>query len=73
MSMSWPEDAVVRIAPFSQELHDETSEGYKGRCNGSDATHRDATPANWSVVWQGQRWALCDAHIPGFLRSETAR
>ena len=64
--VSWPEDGILMVMPFDPRLHAPGTEAQDGRCHWSD---HDAE-ATWSVVWRGSRWAVCDADLVAFARSE---
>lgn len=72
--VQWPTAAVLMVAPFAPSLHGETSVGRQGNCQWGDHDVRaDAVEATWSAVWNGERWAVCDAHLPALARAELAR
>lgn len=62
----WPDAGVLMVMPFDPDLHASGSKGREGRCNWPDHD----TEAHWSVVWRGERWAVCDADLLAFARAE---
>lgn len=64
--VTWPDGGVLMVQPYDPALHAAGTKGRDGRCFWSDH-HAEA---RWSVVWKGRRWAVCDADLVAFARSE---
>jgi hypothetical protein len=62
----WPAIGVLMVMPYDPELHAVGSKGREAKCRWSD---HDAE-ARWSVVWRGERWAVCDADLAAFAKAE---
>lgn len=62
----WPTVGVLMVMPYDPALHAVGSKATKGKCLWSD---HDAE-ARWSVVWRGERWAVCDADLAAMARAE---
>ena len=64
----WPAVGVLMVMPYAPSLHAAGSKATEGKCLWSD---HDAD-ASWSVVWNGERWAVCDADLASMVRAEFA-
>ncbi|SFQ34488.1 hypothetical protein K8Z49_07980 [Actinomadura madurae] len=62
----WPDGGVLMVMPYDPELHASGSAGRQGKCNWADHN----IEARWSVVWRGDRWAVCDDDLVAFARYE---
>jgi hypothetical protein len=67
-NIDWPDDALLMAAPFDPHLHAESSKARLGRCLWAD---HDA-PAEWSAVWNGERWSVCSEHLSALAAAELA-
>jgi hypothetical protein len=65
VTKDWPANAYVQIAPYDPGLHRAPQ---TDTC--SDGGREHEARAIWSVVWHGERWALCNRHLPGYVASE---
>ncbi len=58
----WP---VVQITPYDASLHSQGTKGATGVCSWGD----DGIQAKWSGRWSDRTWAICSAHLEGFVES----
>jgi hypothetical protein len=71
--VEWPTEAALMLAPYNPGLHGSNSVGRRGVCQWGDHSGEPDTKATWSAVWNGERWAVCDAHLPALARAEVGR
>jgi hypothetical protein len=62
----WPAVGVLMVMPYDPGLHAAGSKATEGKCLWSD----HEADASWSVVWRGERWAVCDADLAAMARAE---
>ncbi|TDB83516.1 hypothetical protein E1264_28140 [Actinomadura sp. KC216] len=64
--VQWPDCGVLMVMPHDPALHARGSKSAEGGCTWSDHD----VEARWSVVWRGERWAVCDADLAAFAQAE---
>lgn len=64
--IDWSDELAVMLAPYDPALHRAGSKGSQGQCLWGD----HMAEATWSAVWNGERWPVCDEHLPALARAE---